>query len=312
MNDELARYQAYLDQELPAHEEREVETFLLSAPAEQDKLAQLRDQRLFVSSLMEELERDTPQPLVASEQLQQFYARRKQTRPSLPAQRPWWQPLLSWPTWLAAPVAAAFLLLAWQPQHNVAPLTQPANTYQTGPTRHHPKHGILRSKGLQLASTFRIMYRPGQTNTPTHIQLAKPGQPLAPGDLIQFRYQLTKPAYGMIVGLNDKGEVFPYVPFKGTKSMHLQARQHKPGILPMLSSLELDNTLGYERFFLVVSPKPFAFTTLKQTLLRSWRQHKGHLLKIQTLSSGQQQWQFSSWLIHKRQLPSPTKSPAKP
>lgn len=101
------------------------------------------------------------------------------------------------------------------------------------------------------------------------------GTRLAPGDLVQFRFKLKQDMHILVVSLNERGEVFPFVPLQGTQSTHVTAGVH---LFPKHQrSLELDDTIGYERFFLLSSTKPFSLRQVKKTLLRQWSEQGRNL-----------------------------------
>jgi|GEM_PF-3075794 len=92
------------------------------------------------------------------------------------------------------------------------------------------------------------------------------GQKLFPGDFIQFQYKIPKKVHIMITSINQKGEVFAFIPFQGGSSMLLQ---RKKGTLPSEASLELDDYIGPERFFVILANDSFTFTQVKRVLKKT-------------------------------------------
>ncbi|TNE52563.1 MAG: hypothetical protein EP343_00075 [Deltaproteobacteria bacterium] len=130
---------------------------------------------------------------------------------------------------------------------------------------------------------------PGQTKA----KRARYKQVLLPRDLVQFVYEVPGPRYVMIAGINQQGEVFLlyHVQEKSVKVSRLQ------GSLPQGESFRMDNYVGLERYFLVASTKPFAWSSLKQALLRTWSKQGKSLSRFRTLAGP---WQVMSFLIEKK------------
>lgn len=120
------------------------------------------------------------------------------------------------------------------------------------------------------------------------------GDTLHAGDLVQFIIQQQKAGHLMVVSLNQKGEVFPFVPFQGKRSVWRAKGRHA---LPQGSALELDAYTGAERFFLVQRAQPFSLQALRQSLLRAWREADKDVRKMERLPAP---WKFRSILIQKK------------
>jgi len=76
--------------------------------------------------------------------------------------------------------------------------------------------------------------------------LGRPGEALHEGDRIQFWYDVSSPATGVVVGIDGRGAVTRYFPEPGSSPAPLkQGRGHVVG-----SSVILDDAVGVERFFL--------------------------------------------------------------
>jgi hypothetical protein len=78
------------------------------------------------------------------------------------------------------------------------------------------------------------------------------GAPVHPGDALRFGIAVPKDGYALVLGLNEKGELFPYYPLQGAESVAQPATQEL--VLP--GSVVLDEQLGHERFFLLVTEHP--------------------------------------------------------
>lgn len=96
----------------------------------------------------------------------------------------------------------------------------------------------------------------------------KDRQILYPGDCVQFRYNLAKKSHIMIVGLHESGEISAYVPLHSQTSWSASPGEHA---FPK-HALLLDDTLGWERIFLVMATQSFSFGTLKKQILQQWQQ----------------------------------------
>jgi hypothetical protein len=97
--------------------------------------------------------------------------------------------------------------------------------------------------------TRLVVYRHGESrNLPYGARAAR-------GDLLQLAYVSDRAGYGVVVSLDGAGGVTVHLPgSNGERAVPLTtARETR---LP--SSFELDDAPGFERFFLVTAPQPFA------------------------------------------------------
>ena len=105
-----------------------------------------------------------------------------------------------------------------------------------------PADPTERSKGAAVALTLY-----GATGAP----LAS-GHTLTPGSRIQLGYDAGEFTFLALVGIDAAGEVSAYFPEHGTRLAPLPAGEE--GLFPF--GLELDQTRGVERFFLVLADRP--------------------------------------------------------
>jgi hypothetical protein len=136
------------------------------------------------------------------------------------------------------------------------------------------------------------------------IHYAKDGEILCPSALIQFHYQLIEQGHLMIVSLNEKGDIFSFVPFQGKKSVDIDTIK---GYLPRAGSLELDDYIGLERFFLFWSSRPFSLQELKSSLKQDWKNAHKDLRKMLIKNTRKslivaKRWRFFSLLIEKKKV----------
>ena len=121
---------------------------------------------------------------------------------------------------------------------------------------------------------FRMLYFPKGAQ---HSQLARHGQPLSAGDLIQFTVEQTRALYTMILSINTKGVVSVVIPFEGKESRLLQAGKHH---LPERSSLELDDEQGLEAYLFLTSARPFVFSQVKSLIEKAFLRSERDLLRL--------------------------------
>lgn len=282
----ISEAQAYLDGELTA-ERREAFEEQLQRPATADWFAAEREshealQRRMGSLVQAEAEVSLPDPQVQLEALlrrQKQQVQRTSTQP--PQKAPWYEGFWSFPLWLGTPIAAAAMLLLLTPPNLSTPLSTPTGTPTGTHTRSHKRLGLLRAKGMHVSFSLlyqepQAMRRPGKA--PKSVKIAKKGQVLRPGSLVQFQLKLPRNMQGMIISINNKGEIFPFVPFRGTWSQPMDAGKR---FYPPRSSLELDDYIGTEQFVVVVAKKPFSYRQLRRELAR--QQRKGTLKLDKTL-----------------------------
>ena len=140
---------------------------------------------------------------------------------------------------------------------------------------------------------FSMLYaRPGH-DAALKKYIARSPQVLFPGDLIQWIHTSPKPFHVMVLGVNEKAKIDVFVPYGAKQSVRVRAEQKT---LPSGSSLELDDSTGWERIFVVSSDVPFSSAQVKREIHVSFRQASG-LRRMQLKHKG---WYVRSWLIHKR------------
>lgn len=141
----------------------------------------------------------------------------------------------------------------------------------------------------QEPSIQMLHYRMGSTVS----QWTSHGEILHPGDLVQFDYVVQKRMHLLVLSANERGELFVYVPLNGKKSVVLTKRK---GTWPPHTSLELDQSLGYERIWMLCSTQPIYANDAK-----NWIQHalKRGQKQLRTLDVQHPHWFVFSVLIRK-------------
>ncbi len=186
-----------------------------------------------------------------------------------------------WASWVGAGLALAVILVLLVPSSR--------DWLLNGLGERSMSSTSLVPKASDSLEAHLLWMSPGQTKA----KRARYKQVLLPRDLVQFVYEVPGPRYVMIAGINQRGEVFLlyHVQEKSVKVSRLQ------GSLPQGESFRMDNYVGLERYFLVASTKPFAWSSLKQALLRSWAKQGKSLSRFRTLAGP---WQVMSFLIEKK------------
>ena len=128
----------------------------------------------------------------------------------------------------AAPACAAVLLFA---------VVQPGGEA--------PRAALERTKGPAILQVFRKA-EGGE-------ERLSPGARVAPGDVLQLRYDARGRRYGAIVSIDGAGVVTPHLP----DSLQGPAASLDRALVPLPSAYELDDAPGYERFYFVTSSAPF-------------------------------------------------------
>jgi hypothetical protein len=148
----------------------------------------------------------------------------------------------------AIPAAAAFIVLAGAFAFRGA-LGAPASDVDTTRAKGGAAYGGAAKAGLHV---FR--------KTATGSEELADGALAARRDLLQLSYSSGGARYGAILSIDGRGSVTFHLPpaFSGGKaqSPELDSRP----LTALGSAYELDDAPSFERFFLVVSPKPFALT----------------------------------------------------
>jgi len=166
------------------------------------------------------------------------------------------------------------------------------------------RHSHLIPKGLSIH--IELQYARKNKEQKLLRYVAREAETLYSGDLLQFVYQFKKPrkpkdppVYLMIIGLNERGESIILAPFEGDRSTLLSKAKNT---FPQGESLEITNEqLGKERFFALLSTKPFASQQAKEALANAWKQAEKQLDDISELPGP---WHLAwSIRIHKVQEP---------
>lgn len=282
--------QAMLDQELSPHQQRSLEQQLLQ---ESNDLAGVREDleelHLFFQA---EWEQSTPPPSDPQQALKRLKRQLPTTQPTH-TPKPWWTTLATlfqWNTVIAAVGIALLIPVLYQSPTTRQPTTRQPTTAQPttaqAPTYTHKGFPIEMLHAHRKGSTSSNQFTPAR-----HTQN---GSVLFPGDVIQFKYEFLQPTHMMIVSLNQRGEVFPFVPLNGKESIRVPAGT---GTLPKRLSLILDGYTGPERFFFFGSRKPFTLKSVRGTLL-------GNRQPVKQLKSWKlepEQWLFANTLFIEKQ-----------
>lgn len=159
----------------------------------------------------------------------------------------------------------------------------------------------IRSKG----AVWRVLYA-HQTSQPKNIrtQTLHDGASMYPGDFIQFVYTFSVSQFVQIIGVNQKGRVYKLFPtYQVVATKMPRGRGSLPRKQGREGSFLLDDYLGWERFFILTSDKPFSFSQVKKAVLKAWLAAGRDLHNLKVLDGP---WQSDSYLIQKRPRPSRT------
>lgn len=198
-----------------------------------------------------------------------------------------WMRLVGWLTPVAA--ACGLLLLVWQTGGTVSDAGLSAGKQRTK-VPYRPmvvppgRRGLVRKSGAFLSLLFSRRTAAGYT----HKQTARNGVSLRDRDLVLFQYDVPDTMYVMMISLNQKGETTLFVPLGAKKSISVK----KKGYLPRTGSLELDDYVGAELFFLVAAPRVFSVAQLKGLIHRAYQSHGRNWHQISGLENAP-----SSWLV---------------
>lgn len=203
----------------------------------------------------------------------------------------WWERLLDgkqgW--WLATAFASTVFVFWLSPQFlstlGVFPPRQRAIPPGTSPVPHRQR---AIAKSSFSASMLSIV--PGQKRSRRSV-LGRPTV-LVPQSMIQFELRLFRASHVLVVGVNEKAEVFAFVPLSGTQSMRLPEGSH---MLPKDGSLELDEYIGWERVFVLVSDAPIALSDVKRSVHEVMKEKGRDLRAIEAFGK----WRMRSFLIKK-------------
>lgn len=210
------------------------------------------------------------------------------------SQELWWDGLRryfgsGWGSLATVGVALVCMIWIWPPQGNLP---------HQGLEEHTTKQQTWVAKSRQAASSVMLRALHFRQGSP-HSNWLRSKQTVAPGDFLQFSLHAQQNTHVMIVGMNEKGETYVVVPFQGKTSQMFSAGR---GRLPPEGSFELDDYVGWERFFLFSSNRPFTSAQTKRALYRSF---VASGKAIRTLKDVPGPWRVSSLLIRKTVKTSP-------
>ena len=145
-----------------------------------------------------------------------------------------------------------------------------------------------RIKGFSIQMLHQHKGQPHSTHTTNRTVLH-------PGDFVQFAFTTSESMHAMIVSLDEEGRCSRYIPLEHKESVWLQPGK---GSLPQGEAIELDDSKGQERFFVLVSPKMFTFAEVKQTILQAFQKNNK---RLKGLALSHRDWRvFQSVLITKQ------------
>ncbi|MCB9644634.1 MAG: zf-HC2 domain-containing protein [Myxococcales bacterium] len=285
--------QAYLEHELPSHAEKEIEQHLAQCEQCHDALALLQqDEERFHTAILAISPREEviPDPHQALARLRQHQAQTlRQAEPSLKTSpKPSWFETLRQSILWAGPVfsAAIVMLVLWRGPFVTSPQIKPQK----------PLAGDRMKNGTPFAIAMfaHKQQRPASSLSYAKTQVLRDGQQLSPGDLLQFILRLPHTTHCLILSINQKREVFVYLPLEQERSLELTAGEH---LYPNSNSMELDDTLGQERFFIFFSKHPLPVKTIKRRVRDALTMHA----TPKTLQPPEGPWLVQSFWIWKKQ-----------
>jgi hypothetical protein len=152
---------------------------------------------------------------------------------------------------------------------SAAPVPEIASSETPPPDVNAGVRPDVRLKGLE--PHLAIFRKTDNGSEPLH-----PGEKARSGELLRIGYQAAGFPYGAILSVDGNGEVTCHWPETGHRAGRLENGE---ALLP--SSFELDAAPDYERFYFVVSKRPFEL----DPLLKSLHQHESlpDLDKIKTV-----------------------------
>lgn len=142
----------------------------------------------------------------------------------------------------------------------IAPVVQSAAETGGGSQTTDPLEGQVvaaagvRSKGEPLSL---FVHR----RTQGHAQRLFDGDSIHPGDMLQLSVKAELPQYVWVLSRDASGEITTHQPESG-----LQAGRIDTGLHALPHAWELDASKGFERFWIVWSPNPFALKELERRL----------------------------------------------
>lgn len=282
--------QSYLDNELSPQRERAVELHLNECDQCQSDLDDLRAMDQVIRKEIGFLRDCTPPPMdfesilrrVDAAEREEERAKQTQAQESKAEETKGWLQLLT-----------DFLFGPGSPRLVLASMAVGAIVLFSLPKSNNPQsQDDIVFKGWRAEMLYARYNQKAQGSySPT--QTLQQSASLSARDLIQFKYQVPKAAHMMIVGLNDKGEVFPLVV---SKDKHSQKVKAGSGRFPREQAFQLDHYIGLERYFLVVANKRFSFQKLQSMIRKTWKENKSDTERLNQLS---QSWQIRTWVVRK-------------
>ncbi len=286
MNEDYSTLHAYSDGALSSEKRKEIDELLRQDPTLNEALSQVEEERAFIAHALATLEEPSLSTQNATLQLERFYQHletatstrvheeKKDYHPtsSSSSSARWWSIFNSTPKWAIASALLLLLVIFILPRTSFSPF---APNFERSDSNLPPRWDLLLAKGqpfmkilyLKPSPTLQMKFS-GNPATFKDVHYLRDGESLCPGALIQFHYQLAQKGFLMIVSLNAKGEIFSFVPFQGEKAL---ISSKLKGYLPTSSSLELDDYLGPERFFLIWAPNPFLLKDVRRPLRKYWQ-----------------------------------------
>lgn len=142
-----------------------------------------------------------------------------------------------------APIAAVVIAVV---------VARPAIDPAIDPTQPRPDVEVTRVKGDARLAIFRQ-----RTHEAERLSAASV---LAPGDVLQLRYEAGAARFGAIVSIDGAGQVTMHLPRDPSAS----AAELDPAGAALPSAYELDAAPRFERFFFVTSPTPFSASVVER------------------------------------------------
>jgi len=303
------RWDRYDANELSMEERRKMRLHLAACPLCQ-KRRQVREENLLFlqqqsnwppRQLVESIGEPVQELAPLEQQDSLFLQRKQEPTPSL------WERLSAIRWWWAPALAPLLLLLLWLPDGKVpsefsknrskAHLKKKLHISKQPPVkraiRKKPKKKpskILGNPKSKQPWVQMLHYRLGEKRS----RWTREGEVLHPGDLVQFEYNVSKPLQLMIVSVNQKGEFSVYAPLGGKRSLKLPGTK---GTFPERTSIELDESIGTERLWMLTSTKVLTKESVLRAVMKSYKRAKGDLKNLGELVG---HWHSDSILIVKR------------
>ncbi len=214
-----------------------------------------------------------------------------------PARGSWISSLLR--PWLAGPLVAAALLLLWIAVRPAAPAGPPA------PTGDAPYLGV---KGDD--DPVRLFARRAGAVRPLD-----DGAEVLPGDALRFAVASAVPSaapaarYALVVSIDGAGAISVYAPFGGERSERLASDAPDGAPIELSGSVVLDDTLGDERLWALLSDEPIEVARVRPLLERQAAAGPAAVRAASAatladeLGAAVPGLRVTSWLLHKSKAP---------